>query len=60
MYLFDQDIRLTEETSGICRVKISENWSINGNPNGGYLMAVIAHAMLRQSSMQDLIICTAT
>ena len=60
MYLFDQDILFKKENSGTYATDITKNWSINGNPNGGYLMAVIAHAMTGQSSMKDLIICTAT
>lgn len=60
MHLFDQDILLTKEKPSIYKTQISKNWSINGNPNGGYLMAVIAHAMQQESSMGSIIICTAT
>lgn len=60
MYLFDQDIRLTKERSGTYKTNITKNWSINGNPNGGYLMAVAAHAMQQESDMNSVIICTAS
>ena len=60
MYLFDQDISLTKEKPLSFKTEISKNWSINGNPNGGYLLAIIANAMTRESSMESIIICTAT
>jgi len=32
---------------------VSDHWSVNGNPNGGYLMAMIAKAMLQKSDKQE-------
>ncbi|MEZ4579025.1 MAG: hypothetical protein R2875_13750 [Desulfobacterales bacterium] len=61
MYLFDQDILFKKENSGTYATDITKNWSINGNPlTAAISTAVIAHAMTGQSSMKDLIICTAT
>lgn len=60
MYLFDQDISLTKGKPHAFKTEISNNWSINGNPNGGYLLAIIANAMIQESSMGSIVICTAT
>ena len=59
MYVFDRDIALTEEKPLRYRAVISDNWSINGAPNGGYLMAVLANAMLRGSEKKTTPIVTA-
>lgn len=40
-------------------VRISDNWSVNGNPNGGYLMAMMAGAMMRLSDKRETPIITA-
>ena len=60
MYVFDQDLCLTKSSSDTFNITISDNWSINGNPNGGYLLAVMARAMRQQSSKKSTVICTAT
>jgi len=60
MHLFDHDISLTKEKPHSFKTQISKNWSINGNPNGGYLLAIVANAMALASSMESVIICTAT
>jgi hypothetical protein len=53
MYLFDRDI-LLDETGDSCFIGVvSDNWSVNGNPNGGYLMAMIANAMFRKSDKKE-------
>ena len=49
MKLFDKDILLTDLGNARFGGVVSDNWSVNGNPNGGYLMAMIADAMLRKS-----------
>ena len=59
-YLFDQDVALTENQTGRFKTEISKNWSINGNPNGGYLMAILANAMQQKSGKSTATICTAT
>lgn len=52
MHPFDQDIKLGTGQSFSYSGHISGNWSINGVPNGGYIMAVLANAMLQFSDMQ--------
>lgn len=59
MHLFDQDSALSEERSFHCRGHITDNWSINGTPNGGYLLAILANAMLRHSEKVSTPIVTA-
>lgn len=59
MYLFDKDIALTEKDKFVFEGIVSPNWSINGNPNGGYLMAFLAAAMQRQSDKKWPVIVTA-
>jgi len=49
MNCFDRDIQLEERGSSHFTGFVSDNWSVNGTPNGGYLMAMIARAMLRKS-----------
>ena len=53
MYLFDRDILLDERGDSRFTGVVSDNWSVNGNPNGGYLMAMIANAMLRKSDKKE-------
>ncbi len=59
MYLFDSDIRLNDLGNSRFGCDISDNWSVNGNPNGGYLMAMITDAMLRASDKQNTPLITA-
>ena len=47
MHLFDADIAVTPQDDGRYAGLISPNWSINEVPNGGYLMALMANAMLQ-------------
>jgi len=60
MHLFDQDISLIKKSPDVFETKISNNWSINGNPNGGYLLAILANAMQQKSNRDAITICTAT
>ncbi len=53
MNLFDRDITLEDLGDSRFAGVISDNWSVNGNPNGGYLMAMIAGAMLRKSDKKE-------
>lgn len=48
MNIFEQDMNSIESVSGVFTVTITDNWSINGNPNGGYLLALMTDAMLNQ------------
>ena len=57
--LFDQDIALPDPGDASFACMISNNWSVNGNPNGGYLMAMIANAMLQMSDKKATPILTA-
>lgn len=53
MNLFDADILLKDSGNSRFTGIVSDNWSVNGNPNGGYLMAMIASAMLRKSDKKE-------
>ncbi len=59
-YLFDKDIALANDQTDAFKTEISKNWSVNGNPNGGYLMAILANAMQQKSCKSNATICTAT
>lgn len=59
MHLFDKDILLEPREAFSYSGHITENWSINGIPNGGYLMAILAKAMLQHSEMKSTSIITA-
>ena len=58
MHIFDDDMKLTMEKPGLFTGKITENWSINDVPNGGYIMALITEAMKRSSDKTDTPILT--
>ncbi len=63
MYQFDNDIDsqpLDGHEPLQLAAQVTDNWSINGLPNGGYQMALLANAMLRQSSKTSLAILSAT
>ena len=45
---FDRDITLAKRKTRAYQAMISPHWSINGVPDGGYLMAIVAAAMLRE------------
>jgi acyl-CoA thioesterase len=49
MHLFDKDLKLSTTGAMTFSTEISDNWSIHGIPNGGYLSALLAKAMLRHS-----------
>jgi hypothetical protein len=48
MYIFDKDILLKQKNEFDFEGVVASNWSINGNPNGGYLMAFLAAAMQKR------------
>ncbi len=58
-YCFDSDLRM--ESAGETSFKgiISNNWSVNGDPNGGYLMAFMTAAMQQMSDKKRPVIVTA-
>lgn len=49
MHVFDKDISFSEIDGNGFEGTLTDGWSINGNPNGGYLMAVLASAMKKKS-----------
>jgi len=58
MNQFDKDIALTEIEAFHYRTTVSGNWSINGIPNGGYLLALMANAMVGCSDKKTTPILT--
>ena len=59
MHPFDEDIALSLPSAAGFKAQVTKNWSINGNPNGGYLMALVANAMHNRSEKKSLSISTA-
>lgn len=59
MHLFDRDISLIQQEPFFFKGNVAENWSINGNPNGGYLMAIMVNAALLHSDKRSTPILTA-
>lgn len=59
MHVFDRDMEMTGREPSVFRGTVSDNWSINGNPNGGYLMALVARAMLLRAEKKGTPIVTA-
>lgn len=59
MHLFDEDISFDRSEANRFRGMVSDRWSVNGNPDGGYLMAVMAHAMARVSAKKATPVFTA-
>ncbi len=59
MHLFDNDIKITDLGDSRFGGVISDNWSVNGNPNGGYVMAMMTDAMLRNSDKKNTPLVTA-
>ncbi len=51
--------KLSETSPSVYTGAISENWLINQNPNGGYLMAILAKAMCDKSDKKSTPIVTA-
>jgi len=59
MHVFDEDTQLRQTAPSEYSGVISENWLINQNANGGYLMAILAKAMSCQSEKKSTPIITA-
>ncbi len=59
MHLFDRSISLDQTAPFRFHGKISEEWLINGNANGGYLMAMLAHSVFQSGEEKSLCILTA-
>lgn len=45
LHTFDKDLEIFDTGSQVFALTLSDHWSINGTPNGGYLMGVIARIM---------------
>jgi acyl-CoA thioesterase len=61
MHHFDKDIANHPlESPLMLGVRVAPNWSINGLPNGGYLMALMANAMLQAGEKKKVAIVTTT
>lgn len=58
MHIFDQDTALDQQAPARFKGKLTDNWSVNGIPNGGYLMALLAKAMLQGSAKKHPLIVT--
>jgi hypothetical protein len=59
MHRFDEDTTFASKESFSFEGRVTENWSINGVPNGGYLMAILARAMMQCSESRSTPIITA-
>jgi hypothetical protein len=44
-YAFDSAIAVRRTADGVYGAEVHDGWDIMGNANGGYAMALIAHAM---------------
>lgn len=58
MHQFDQSISLTQQTPFTFKGIVSGDWSVNGNPNGGYLAAILANSVLQHSEKKSILIFT--
>ena len=59
MHVFDQDTRITPGDDNRYEAAVAGNWSINGTPDGGYLMALLARAAMAHSEKSELSLLTA-
>lgn len=59
MHLFDHDTKLMANEQMAFDIIISDNWSINKIPNGGFLLGILANAALAVSEKQSTPIVTA-
>lgn len=59
MHAFDSDISAISLDPGRLKARVSPSWGINGNPNGGYLMALLANAMLQGKETYEAHLITA-
>jgi len=57
--MFDDDILVMEKNPMVFEGTVTGNWSVNGNPNGGYLMAILASTIMKHSDKKSTPIMTA-
>jgi acyl-CoA thioesterase len=53
MHAFDRDMGFVQESDGVLNVILSDQWSINHVPNGGYSMALLTRAMMAQTNLDQ-------
>ena len=58
MHAFDKDTEFIRKSDGVNNVTVSDQWSINHIPNGGYTMALLTRAMIGDDNA--LVSCIAT
>jgi len=58
MHAFDRDTGFVKEEEGVYNVMVSDRWSINHIPNGGYSMALLTRAM--SGGDKSLVTCIST
>ena len=59
MNQFQKDTAIQPQEDHVYAVKVSDQWSVNGVPNGGYLMAMMAKAALEDSERNAPVSITA-
>jgi acyl-CoA thioesterase len=59
MHRFDQDIDFEQTAPAVFDGIVTDNWSINGTANGGYLMAILARAMMARTDKHATPLITA-
>jgi len=60
MHQFEQDMEINEQEPCTYTGNVTDNWSINGIPNGGYLLSLMAKAMMNCSDKKATPILTAS
>ncbi|MFC1822457.1 thioesterase family protein [Thermodesulfobacteriota bacterium] len=58
MQQFDHSISLTQQAPFTFKGILSGDWSVNGNPHGGYLAAILANSVLQHSEKKSISIFT--
>jgi hypothetical protein len=56
---FDRDVSVRRFRDGEWSALVTGNWDVGGNPNGGYLMAIVLNAMTKHCGLQDPLSVTA-
>ena len=59
MHRFDQDVMVLSDERFSFSGNVTDNWSINAIPNGGYLMAILANAMMQSGDKASTPVITA-
>ena len=59
MYQFDRDILVFQSTAEVFQAAVSSGWSVDNNPDGGYLMALLVNAVRHRGGDKWPLIVTA-